>query len=75
MMPPLPVVVLVAGTHRRCRAAAAVAAAEAANSCRATAGGPGRSGRLTAAGSRRGGDGPCPTGQDGAVLLARRWLG
>ena len=45
----------------------------AATSCRAAAGG--RSGRLPAADSRRGNDGPRLTGQDGAVLLARRWLG
>ena len=58
---------------RRRAAAAAVAAAAAA--CRAAAGGP--SGRLAAADSDygRGGNRPRLSGQDGAVLLARRWLG
>ena len=61
-----------AAAARRSRRSAA-SRLRCATSCRPAAGG--RSGRLPAADSRRVGDGTRLAGQDGAVLLARKWLG
>ena len=80
LMPPPPVVVRVAGTRRCCRPPPfprlQPAAAPPSPSAAAP---PPRSWwsplPVTAADSCRGCDGPRLTGQDGAVLLARRWLG
>ena len=76
MMPPPPLSCGSPGrtvVAARRRAAAAAVAAAAATCCPSAA--AGRSDRLPVADSRRGGDGPSLTGQAGAVLFARRWLG